>query len=107
MLQPRDHAVHLAKAFASLPDDRAERWRRVASFVREWHGGLAPADGVSERRIKRTEERLGIRLPAALREFYQQFGWKQEITIAFDMLVPIRRLERRRDLLVFWFHDVH
>jgi len=93
--------------FASLPDDRAERLRRVAQLVEAWWSPLGPADGVPEDELCAAERRLGVRLPAALREAYALLGQRVEITTAFDRMVPPRRLRRSNGVVVLWhLHDV-
>lgn len=61
--------------FQRLPQERIERWRLVDRFLEAWCGsGLDSSTGVSRQAILDAEERLGIRLPQAVREFYQLVG---------------------------------
>jgi hypothetical protein len=97
--------MHLPGLFASLPDDRVERLRRVALFVEAWWGPLGPDDGVPEDELRAAEKRLGVPLPAAMREAYARLGQRVEIVSAFDQLVSPRRLRRKDGRVVLWHLD--
>jgi hypothetical protein len=98
-------AVYLPDLFNALPDDRAERWSRLAAFIAGWWSPPAPTDGVPEGEIAAAEARLHVTLPAALREAYGRFGQRDEIAASFDTLLSPRRLRRRDGMLVVWILD--
>jgi hypothetical protein len=100
-----DLSVNLPDAFAVLPQDRTERWERLGAFVSAWHGEVTASDGFPEAELRWAEKRLGVSLPLALCEAYRKLGRKQEVTLAFDRLVPPRKLSVQRGLLVFWVLD--
>jgi hypothetical protein len=95
-------AVYLPDLFAIVPDDRAERWERLAALVEGWWSALTPADGVPEDELRTAEASLGIALPAALREAYARFGQRDEVTRSHETLLPPRRLRRKEGMLVVW-----
>lgn len=53
------------------------RWRRLTGFVGKWYSSpLEDEDGNSTEEIDETERRLGLRLPDAVREWFQLVGWR-------------------------------
>ena len=100
-----DLSMNLPDAFAVLPEDRTERWERLVAFVSAWHGEVTASDGFPGAERRWAEKRLGLSLPLALCEAYEKLGRKQEVTLAFDCLVPPRKLNVQRGLLVFWVLD--
>jgi uncharacterized protein (TIGR02996 family) len=89
--------------FTRLPQPRVERWRLVEEFIDVWHGPLEANDGYSEAELMAAEKRLGLRLPAALREWYALAGKRKGVwSTADNLLSPDRlRLDQDRDGLVF------
>lgn len=79
-----------------------DRWKPfvedLARFVRE----VIPEDRVPEGEVTAAEERLGFRLPAALREYYLRFGAPNEINTANDELLAPGKLYVQDGLLVFY-----
>ncbi len=59
-----------APEFAARLSTREDRWSLLKDFIAEWHGPLQPGDGYSESEIDAAEQRLGLKLPEALRELY-------------------------------------
>jgi hypothetical protein len=57
-----------------LPTDRGKLWELLVNLINEWWEPLKPEHGCTEEEIRAAEERLGVRLPAAMREFYGLFG---------------------------------
>jgi hypothetical protein len=94
--------MHLPDLFAVVPEDRAERWRRLAAFIEGWWSPLRPEDGAPERDLRQAEETLGLPLPAALREGYARFGQRREIATSFDTLRPAWFLHMPDGLLFVW-----
>lgn len=62
---------------------------------------LEPEDGVPEEEIAAAEERLGIRLPAALREFYLIAGQFDQFNLAHNRLYTPEEWEVRDGKLIF------
>jgi hypothetical protein len=60
--------------FTQMPAEREHRWRLITEFIETWHGPLGDSPGNTEEEIAAAEERLGVRLPAAMREWYGRFG---------------------------------
>lgn len=69
-----------ATCLVDWPEDRAEFWRRVSQFVGAWHDSpLDQADGAPESELREAEQRLDIRLPAALREWHLLASRRREL----------------------------
>jgi uncharacterized protein (TIGR02996 family) len=60
--------------FTEMPVEREHRWRLLTEFIETWHGPLEDSPGNTEAEIVAAESRLGVRLPAAMREWYGLFG---------------------------------
>ncbi len=63
--------MNLPDAFAVLPQDRTERWERLVAFVSAWHGEVTASDGLPGAELRWAEERLGLSLPLALCEAFE------------------------------------
>lgn len=63
----------------TIPNTRPERWQWLREQIAEWYSPLQPEDGWSEAILQEAEKRLGVKLPAALREWYQLGANRQEI----------------------------
>ena len=59
-----------AHEFAARLSTQQDRWSLLKDFIAEWHGPLEPGDGYSEAELDAAEQRLGLKLPEALRECY-------------------------------------
>lgn len=94
--QPRHRPL-----FAKLPEHRQDRWRLVEEFIDVWHRPLESGDGYSETEIEAAEDRLGHRLPAALREWYMLAGRRGDVWSVQDTLQTPERISIRRDALIF------
>ncbi len=79
---PFDIATELAAA-----SHRAGAWRFVQRFAAAWHTALAPGDGFSAAELDAAQARLGVPLPAALREAYGLFGRRTDLTSNQDVLL--------------------
>jgi hypothetical protein len=80
--------MYLPDILSSLPEARAERWQRLAELIGGWSAPLEPQDGFPEEAIGAAEVRLGLALPAALREAYLLFGRKVRLGSALGTIVP-------------------
>jgi len=59
------------------------------------------ADGLSEKDLKKAEVRLGIKLPAALREFYLSVGAVRDLRSIHNIIFPPRDLVFEEGYLMF------
>jgi hypothetical protein len=87
--------------FEWLPVERAARWDLMRSILSQWMRPLAEADALGPEQFERAEERLGCRLPEALREWYQLAGAARDIWCSQDQLLSPERLALWDDILVF------
>jgi uncharacterized protein (TIGR02996 family) len=78
--------------FTHLPEGRAERWRLVEEFIDLWYDPLRPGAGASEEELRATEEQLGFRLPAALREWHALAGKRKDVWSKQDALLSLPEL---------------
>ncbi|MGY3334090.1 hypothetical protein ACVW0K_000189 [Streptomyces filamentosus] len=83
MTQRFDLAASLARAV----DGRGGAWSFIRGFAASWVRGLEGDDGWAEADLLAAEQRLGVRLPAALREAYLLFGRRQDLTSNHDTLL--------------------
>jgi hypothetical protein len=81
--------------------DRAEAWRFIRGFAAGWQTPLAEDDGCPAADLDAAEDRLGLRLPAALREAYRLFGRRDDLTANQDVLLSPGRLHLDGEVLVF------
>ena len=63
-----------AQDFAARLSTREDRWSLLKDFIAEWHGPLERGDGYSAAEFDAAEQRLGLKLPTALRECYSFAG---------------------------------
>lgn len=78
-------------------------WGFIAEFAAAWARPLAPGDGYGEDVLWAVEERLGVRLPPALREAYLLLGRRADLTARQDpLLQPDRiRVDRAAQVIAF------
>ncbi|GGV68392.1 hypothetical protein GCM10010277_77640 [Streptomyces longisporoflavus] len=92
---------------AALLDDgvrgRSGAWNFIRGFAGRWASPLESADGWSGADLAAAEKRLGLRLPAALREAYLLFGRRRDLTSNYDVLLGPAELyvDDAREALVF------
>ena len=68
-----------AQQFAARLAAREDRWSLLTEFVAEWHMPLQEGDGYSAAELDAAEQRLGLKLPLALREWYQMAGKRTDL----------------------------
>ncbi|QDY77314.1 SMI1/KNR4 family protein [Streptomyces qinzhouensis] len=74
--------------------DRAGAWDFIRAYAAEWSAApLGAGDGCGAEEIAAAEERLGLRLPAALKEAYALLGRRPDLTDNHDVLRPLAELE--------------
>lgn len=72
--------------------DRRRGWEFVQAVAEASGQPLAEGDGVDASRLREAEARLGVPIPAPLREAYLLFGLRTDLTATQDRLVPPGRL---------------
>jgi hypothetical protein len=78
--------------------DWSEQSPHIRTLLRPWQ----PGDGYDEATLQAAEERLGVRLPRTLRQFYLAWGRRADLTQRVHPLLPPDELEIRDDALEFW-----
>ncbi|MFF4398755.1 SMI1/KNR4 family protein [Streptomyces sp. NPDC001480] len=99
MTQEFDLAASLARGVES----RSDAWSFVQGFAAHWAGALESGDGWTRADLDAAEERLGLRLPVAMREAYLLFGRRKELTSNHDVLLSPAELyvDDAEEALVF------
>ncbi|MFD7880375.1 SMI1/KNR4 family protein [Streptomyces sp. NPDC059766] len=77
----------LRQGLARALDGREPAWEFIRGFAACWERPLEPADGFGEAELAAAERRLGVPLPAALREAYGLFGRRSDLTSNHDTLL--------------------
>lgn len=92
----------VVRAVSAL-DGRAAAWRFIGDFAAGWLRPIGAHDGYTDADLDAAEARLGVRLPAAVREAYRMFGRRDDLTSANGTLLSPSRLDydETRQLLVF------
>ncbi|MCX5346055.1 SMI1/KNR4 family protein [Streptomyces atratus] len=93
----------LAASLVRGVEGRSGAWSFVQGFAAHWSSTLETGDGWTEADLAAAEERLGVRLPAALREAYLLFGRRRDLTSNHDMLLSPAELhvDDAKEALVF------
>jgi hypothetical protein len=77
----------------------ADTYREI---VERYYGPLEKTDGFKEQEIALIETRLGLALPATLKDYYRIAGRLDEINSAHHRLIPLAQLRVTRGLLPFY-----
>ncbi|MFE4518504.1 SMI1/KNR4 family protein [Kitasatospora sp. NPDC056783] len=88
-------------AMAESVRSRAGAWALVRGFAAYWGEPLGPGDGFTDAELDAAERRLGLRLPAALREAYRLFGRRADLTSSHDVLLTPEELHVLDGALVY------
>ena len=83
-----------------MGDDAWERWREAAA--RWFPPKLARRDALPESEVAAAEKRLGVRLPARLRELYRTSGRRRDLHATHDRLFAPNKLIFVGGALVFY-----
>ena len=59
---------------------RSARWKQLRDFIAHWYTPIRAADGVTGDELAASEQRNGVTMPQALREWYQMAGTRRELT---------------------------
>ncbi|MFH8411194.1 SMI1/KNR4 family protein [Streptomyces sp. NPDC018019] len=94
---------NVAEALAGGCPTRADAWTFVHGFAAAWSAPLSPTDGFTSADVQRAEDRLGFRLPVALREAYALFGRRRDLVAQQNPLLEPDELllDPSGELLVF------
>ncbi|MCX5395358.1 SMI1/KNR4 family protein [Streptomyces sp. NBC_00094] len=97
------HRFDLAASLARGVEDRSGAWSFIQDFSVHWASALKTGDGWTEADLAAAEERLGVQLPAALREAYLLFGRRRDLTSNHDVLLGPAELyvDDAKEALVF------
>ncbi len=93
--------MSMESGVAGALHDRDAAWVFIRDFAAEWVSPLTDGDGCSDAELDAAEVRLGVRLPAAMREAYRLLGRREDLTSNQDRLVPPDRLFVEYGMLVF------
>ncbi|MFE0627859.1 SMI1/KNR4 family protein [Streptomyces sp. NPDC058864] len=87
--------------------DPAGALRFVRRFAAHWLSPLRDGDGYGEPELAAAEERLGLALPAVLRDAYRLFGRRADLTSNHDRLLAPAELhvDSREEALVFRYEN--
>ncbi|MFE6867752.1 SMI1/KNR4 family protein [Kitasatospora sp. NPDC057692] len=93
----------LAASLAGGVEGRSGAWSFIQDFAAHWTSALKTGDGWAEADLAVAEERLGVRLPTALREAYLLFGRRRDLTSNHDVLLSPAELyvDDAKEALVF------
>jgi hypothetical protein len=91
--------------FKVLPEERSRKWDLLRELVAAWYRPLSEGDGVSSTELDAAEERLGIRLPEALREWYLLAGRRQDIWSRQDALLSPDELHVIDGMLIVYVEN--
>lgn len=91
--------------FESLPSDRERRWELLTEFLAHWFSPLAPGDGFDEATLDAAESRLAVSLPAALREWYELAGRRDDVWSRQDELLAPQELSIEDGVLIFYIEN--
>ncbi|WP_033258700.1 MULTISPECIES: SMI1/KNR4 family protein [Kitasatospora] len=92
--------LDLARDLPAALTDRAAAWRLITDLAAFWGAPLRPGDGHTDAELDAAEARLGLRLPAALREAHRLLGNRPDLTGNHDTLLPPAELYVDRGHLV-------
>ncbi|OKI49354.1 hypothetical protein [Micromonospora sp. CB01531] len=88
--------------------DHRRGWEFVRAVTAAFGRPVIEGDGVDASRLQAAEDRIGILLPAALREAYLLFGRRRDLTAAQDRLILPEQLRTDADgVLVFRVEAQH
>ncbi|MFD7830939.1 SMI1/KNR4 family protein [Kitasatospora sp. NPDC059803] len=96
-----DTEFDIRAAMAESLRGRAGARALVEGFAAYWGEPLRPDDGFTDAELDAAEGRLGLRLPAALREAYRLFGRREDLTGNHNRLLAPEELFVLEGALVY------
>ena len=89
----------------AIPEGRDGRWHLASDLIEHWIRPMSESDPVSPHRLDAAEERLCLRLPTALRKWYERLGCRGDVWSVQDTFLPPEGLRVRGDLLAFYVEN--
>ncbi|UBF28579.1 hypothetical protein K9N68_12290 [Kovacikia minuta CCNUW1] len=84
----------------NIPTQRRARWQLLKEIVADWYPPLSDADGFDHATIAQAEQKLGLCLPLALKEWYGLAGRRADVWSRQDeLIVPGELVHYRNSLL--------
>jgi hypothetical protein len=77
-------------------------WQNYEADIARLFGPLSPDDGIADDELTMAEQRLGLRLPRLLREFYLRAGGREDLNKSHERLLEPNDLLIQDDVLVFY-----
>jgi uncharacterized protein (TIGR02996 family) len=78
--------------FQHIPASQADRWRLAVEFIETWHGGYSAQEGIADE-LDAAEQRLGVSLPIAVKEWYKLAIHRRKIWSNQDRMVEPHLLQ--------------
>lgn len=78
------------------------RWNTMRRFIAHWYPPLMQEDGIPSTELDEAENRLGLKLPTALRDWYMLAGGREDISAAQNYLLRPSELSIVDHHLVFY-----
>ncbi|MEN3538007.1 hypothetical protein AAH991_23030 [Microbispora sp. ZYX-F-249] len=96
----------LAADLAAGVRDKDSAWTFIRRFAEAWMTPLRDGDGYTAEELNAGEQRLGLKLPAALREAYMLFGKRADLCGTLHFLQPPDELRVDEDSgLLLYQHE--
>lgn len=92
----------------TIPNTRPERWPWLREQIAEWSAPLQDDDGYDSKSLDQAEQRLGVKIPLGLREWYQMAGKRWDVWSRQDQFEPPDQLQigydesRDAEFLIFY-----
>ena len=86
---------------AKVGRDRSAAWRFIEGFAAAWAEPIEAWDGWNHADLNAAEDRLGVRLPDAVRDAYALFGKRPDLTSNQDWLLTPSELRLDGEVVVF------
>jgi hypothetical protein len=88
-----------------LPDTRPERWALLSQLIAEWHGSSGGDEGYRYEVWPECEQRLGLPIPAALKEWYRCAGLRWEVWNRQDKMMSPSEIFCEDGVLQFFIEN--
>ncbi len=104
-LRTLDYQIVHRPMFSRIPDGYENRFRLIEESIEIWHGlGISTMEStVDESAIEETGERLGFRLPLALRDWYLRFDQAKKVWNTQDQWLALDKLHYDNELQALIF----
>ena len=93
--------MNVPSPLAEIPPDRSRRWALLRQVATQWYPPIEANDGVPIDELDSAELRLGVSLPAALREWYALSGRRKDIWSRQDHFLSPAEFQAKDDHFVF------